>query len=204
MPKDRFQLIVGLGNPGKEYRLTRHNVGFMVVDRLAHRHRISLNNRKFKSIFGLGKVNGRRVILAKPMTFMNLSGPSVRDLAHFFNLDKKTLLVIHDDIDLVFGKIKIKQKGGDGGHNGLKSLIEAFGVGAFVRVRIGIGRPATGQEVKGYVLNGFDTQQEAVLDEVITMAQDAVETLLFKGVPEAMNRFHGKTIPERNIGRRQL
>jgi len=204
MPKDRFHLIVGLGNPGKEYRLTRHNVGFMVVDRLAHRHRISLNNRKFKSIFGLGKVAGRRVIFAKPMTFMNLSGPSVRDLVHFFNLDKKTLLVIHDDIDLVFGKIKIKQKGGDGGHNGLKSLIEVFGSGAFARVRIGIGRPATGQEVKGYVLNGFDAQQEAVLDEVITMAQDAVETLLFKGVPEAMNRFHGKTIPERNIGRRQL
>jgi len=194
MPEDRFHLIVGLGNPGKAYRLTRHNVGFMVVDRLAHRHRISLNNRKFKSIFGLGKVNGRRVILAKPMTFMNLSGPAIRDLTHFFNLDKKNLLVIHDDIDLVFGKIKIKQKGGDGGHNGLKSLIEVFGSGAFARVRIGIGRPATGQEVKGYVLNSFDAQQEAVLDEVITMAQDAVETLLLKGLKEGMNRFSRKEI----------
>jgi len=194
MPEDRFHLIVGLGNPGKAYRLTRHNVGFMVVDRLAHRHRISLNNRKFKSIFGLGKVNGRRVILAKPMTFMNLSGPAIRDLTHFFNLDKKNLLVIHDDIDLVFGKIKIKQKGGDGGHNGLKSLIEVFGSGAFARVRIGIGRPATGQEVKGYVLNSFDAQQEAVLDEVITMAQDAVETILLKGLKEGMNRFSRKEI----------
>ena len=134
------------------------------------------------------------MILAKPMTFMNLCGPAVRNLAHFFNLDTKDLLVIHDDIDLVFGKIKIKQKGGDGGHNGLKSLIEAFGSGAFARVRIGIGRPDTKQEVKGYVLNRFDAQQVAVLDKVITMAQDAVETLLLKGLTQGMNRFSGKEV----------
>jgi len=194
MPEDRFQLIVGLGNPGAAYRLTRHNIGFMVVDRLAHRHRISLDNRKFKNIFGLGKVNGRRVILAKPMTFMNMSGPSVRDLTHFFNLDKKNLLVIHDDIDLVFGRIKIKQKGGDGGHNGVKSLIEAYGSGAFARLRVGIGRPQTRQEARAYVLGRFDTNQEKLLDEVITMAQDAVETILVSGLTEGMNRFSRKEI----------
>jgi PTH1 family peptidyl-tRNA hydrolase len=189
MSKDRFRLIVGLGNPGEAYRLTRHNIGFMVVDRLAYRHRILLDKRRFEAIFGLGRVDGRSVILAKPITFMNLSGPAVRNLAYFFSLDTKDLLVIHDDIDLVFGKIKIKQKGGDGGHNGLKSLIEAFGSGAFARVRIGIGRPDTKQEVKGYVLNRFDAQQEAVLDEVITMAQDAVETIVLRGLSGGMNRI---------------
>lgn len=194
MPKDRFRLIVGLGNPGEAYRLTRHNIGFMVVDRLAYRHRILVDKRRFEAVFGLGRVDGRSVILAKPMTFMNLSGAAVRNLAHFFHLDTKDLLVIHDDIDLVFGKIKIKQKGGDGGHNGLKSLIEAFGSGVFARVRIGIGRPDTKVEVKGYVLNRFDAQQEAVLDEVITMAQDAVETILLKGLTEGMNRFSRKEV----------
>jgi PTH1 family peptidyl-tRNA hydrolase len=194
MPEEHVKLIVGLGNPGAAYRLTRHNVGFMVTDRLAHRHRISFDSRKFKSIFGLGRIDGRRVILAKPMTFMNLSGPSVRDLAHFFSLDKENLLVIHDDIDLVFGKIKIKQKGGDGGHKGVKSLVEVFGSGAFARVRIGIGRPDTKQEVKGYVLSRFDASQEEVLDEVITMAQDAVETILLRGLKEGMNRFSRKEI----------
>ena len=194
MPEDRFQLIVGLGNPGAAYRLTRHNVGYMVVDRLALRHGISLDKQRFNNIFGSGKVDGRHVILAKPMTFMNLCGPSVRDLAHFFKLDTKALLVIHDDIDLVFGKIKIKEKGGDGGHKGVKSLIEAFGSGEFARVRIGIGRPDAKQEVKGYVLSRFDAPQEAVLDEVITMAQDAVETILLKGLTEGMNRFSRKEI----------
>jgi PTH1 family peptidyl-tRNA hydrolase len=174
----------------------------MVADRLAHTHGISLDRRKFKSIFGLGNVDGQRVVIAKPMTFMNKSGPSVRDLVHFFKMDVRDLLVIHDDIDLVFGKIKIKQKGGDGGHNGIRSLIEAFGTGAFTRTRIGIGRPATKKEVRGYVLDSFGAQQETVLDEVITMAQDAVETLLVKGLSEAMNRFHGKTISESDVGRR--
>ena len=194
MPEDRFQLIVGLGNPGAAYRLTRHNVGYMVVDRLALRYGISLDKQKFNNIFGSGKVDGRHVILAKPMTFMNLSGPAVRSIAHSFNLDTRDLLVIHDDIDIVFGKIKIKQKGGDGGHNGIRSLIEAFGTGAFARVRIGISRPATRQDVKGYVLNSFDARQEAVLDKVITMAQDAVETILLKGLKQGMNRFSRKEI----------
>ena len=194
MPKNRFRLIVGLGNPGEEYRLTRHNIGFMVVDRLAYKHNISVNKRKFGAVYGLGRVDGRSVILAKPLTFMNLSGPAVRNLAHFFKVDTKDLLVIHDDIDLVFGKIKIKRKGGDGGHNGLKSLIETIGNGSFARVRIGIGRPDNKQDVKGYVLNKFDAQQETALDEVITMAQSAVVTILLKGLTEGMNRFSRKEV----------
>lgn len=191
---ERRQLIVGLGNPGRTYAGTRHNVGFMVVDQLAHKYRISLDSRKFGSIFGLGKVDGRSVILAKPTAYMNLSGPAVRKLANFFKLEKRDLLVIHDDIDIVFGRIKIKQKGGDAGHKGVMSLIEAFGSGTFARVRVGIGRPDTGQDVKAYVLDKFDTEQEASLDKVIIMAQEAVETILLRGMKEGMNRFSRRTI----------
>ena len=202
MPEDRFRLIVGLGNPGEKYRFTRHNTGFMVVDRLAQTNEILLGKRKFNAVFGRGKIEGLPAILAKPMTFMNQCGPAVRDLARFFGLGTQDILVIHDDIDVVFGKLKIKEKGGDGGHNGVKSLIEAWGNGAFTRLRIGIGRPETGQEVSAYVLSRFDAQQETLLEDVVSSARDAVEIILFKGVPEAMNRFHGKTIPERDIGRK--
>ncbi len=126
----------------------------------------------------------------------------MRDLAGFFGFSTADILVIHDDVDIVFGKIKIKRKGGNGGHNGVKSLIEALGSGEFTRLRVGIGRPGTGQEVREYVLTRFDTQQETLLEDVIATARDAVETILFKGLAEAMNRFHGKTISECNVGRR--
>jgi len=185
---------VGLGNPGRTYAGTRHNVGFMVVDQLAHKYRISLDSRKFGSIFGLGKVDARSVILAKPVAYMNLSGPAVRNLANFFQLEKSDLLVIHDDVDIVFGRIKIKQKGGDAGHKGVMSLIEAFGSGTFARVRVGIGRPDIGQDVRAYVLDKFDTEQKASLDRVINMAQKAVETILLRGMKEGMNRFSRKTL----------
>jgi len=202
MSEDRFRLIVGLGNPGEEYRYTRHNMGFVVVDRLAEAHQLPLDKHKFDVHFGRGKVGSQPVILAQPVTFMNRCGPAVRDLARFFKFSAQDVLVIHDDIDLVFGKIKIKEKGGDGGHNGVKSLIEAWGSGAFTRLRIGIGRPQTRQAVRAYVLGRFDAQQEALLGDVIFRVQDAVETILFKGVREAMNQFHGKTISKSNVGRR--
>jgi PTH1 family peptidyl-tRNA hydrolase len=202
MSEDRFRLIVGLGNPGEEYRYTRHNMGFVVVDRFSEAHQIPLDKHKFDVVFGRGKVGSQPVILARPVSFMNRCGPAVRDLARFYKLSMQDVLVIHDDIDVVFGKMKIKEKGGDGGHNGVKSLIEAWGSGAFTRLRIGIGRPQTRQAVRAYVLGRFDAQQEALLGDVISTAQDAVETILFKGVREAMNRFHGKTISESNVGRR--
>ena len=202
MSEDRFRLIVGLGNPGEEYRYTRHNMGFVVVDRFAEANQILLDRRKFDVVYGRGKVGTQPIILAQPMTFMNRCGPAVRDLTRFFGLSAQDVLVIHDDIDLVFGKIRIKEKGGDGGHNGVKSLIEAWGGGAFTRLRVGIGRPQTRQAIRAYVLGRFDAQQEALLEDVIFAARDAVETILFEGVGEAMNRFHGKIIPEGNIGRR--
>jgi len=202
MPEDRFRLIVGLGNPGEKCRFTRHNTGFMVVDRLAQTNKIPLGKRKFNAVFGRGKIEGLPAILAKPMTFMNQCGPAVRDLARFFGLGTQDILVIHDDIDVVFGKLKIKEKGGDGGHNGVKSLIEALRSDEFTRIRIGIGRPQTEKGIRPYVLERFDAEQERLLADIISSAQDAVETVLFKGVSEAMNRFHGKTISECDIGRR--
>ncbi len=125
---------------------------------------------------------------------MNLSGPAVRDLARFFKVDTQDILIIHDDIDIVFGKLKIKEKGGDGGHNGVRSLIEALGSGAFTRLRIGIGRPESWQGAKEYVLGGFNAREETLLEDIISLAQGAMETILFNGVAEAMNQFHGKTI----------
>lgn len=152
---------------------------------------------------GVGSIRGRPVVLAKPLTFMNRGGPAVRDLLQFFSLETKHLLVIHDDKDIVFGKIKIKRKGGDAGHKGVRSLIEALGSGGFARLRIGIGRPETGHEVRAYVLSTFDAQQKALFEDVISAAQDAVETIIFKGLTEAMNRFHGRTISERHVGRKE-
>jgi peptidyl-tRNA hydrolase, PTH1 family len=194
MLQDRPHLVVGLGNPGNAYRLTRHNMGFMVADRLATVHGISMDESRWDTFFGHGKMGPLPVILAKPMTFMNRVGPAVRNLSRVFALDTQDILVIHDDTDIVFGKLKIKEKGGDGGHNGVKSLIAAFGSGAFMRIRVGIGRPEKGQDLSGYVLAEFDDQQKALLADIISAAQIAVETVLFKGPSEAMNQFHGEKI----------
>jgi len=202
MLEERFRLVVGLGNPGNAYRMTRHNVGFMVVDRLATIHGISMGESKFDVVFGHGKMGSLPVILAKPMTFMNRVGPAIRDLIQALALNTQDILVIHDDVDIVFGKLKIKGKGGDGGHKGVKSLIEACGTDAFARVRVGIGRPQGQQEVSAYVLDPFNADEEALLDHVVSAAGDAVETVLSKGVSEAMNRFHGRTISENDVGRR--
>ena len=169
-------------------------MGFMAVDRLAQAHQISLDKRKFDVVFGRGKVGPHPVILAKPMAYMNRSGPAVRDLAYYYRLDAQNIVVIHDDIDLVFGKIKIKQKGGDGGHNGVGSLIQALGGGEFVRLRLGIGRPQAQQQAKAYVLGRFNAEEEELLDEFVSNTKGVLETILAKGVAEAMNRFHGDTI----------
>lgn len=202
MLRQRSRLIVGLGNPGDKYRLTRHNMGFMVVNSLAGSHQIALKNKRFNVRFGRGKLAGLPVILAEPMTFMNRVGPSVRDLALSFALHPQDILVIQDDIDIVFGKLKIKEKGGDGGHNGVKSLIAALGTDLFLRVRVGIGSPEALQDVSAYVLAQFGAEQKALLGDIVSNARGAVETVLFKGVSEAMNRFHGKIISESNVGRR--
>jgi len=194
MPQKRLRLVVGLGNPGDTYSKTRHNAGFMVVDKVSDAFSIALQKRKFDARFGIGSIDGIKVILAKPMAFMNRSGPYVQKIAGYFRILCEDMLVIHDDIDLAFGRLKIKEKGGDGGHRGIRSIIDAFGGGDFMRLRIGVGRPEAGIGAADYVLGKFTLEEKKALNQIITTAQDAVVTILCKGTKEGMNRFNNRRI----------
>ena len=194
MPQKRVRLVVGLGNPGNTYKNTRHNVGFMVLDQIAEDFSIDLVKQKFDTVFGRGSVDGVEVVLAKPMAFMNRSGPQVQKIAGYYRILSEDMLVVHDDIDLAFGRIKIKEKGGDGGHKGVRSIIDAFGGGNFVRLRIGVGRPEAGISAADHVLGRFKSDETKVLDQIITAARDAVVTILCKGAKEGMDRFNDKRI----------
>lgn len=194
MPQKRVRLVVGLGNPGNTYKRTRHNVGFMVLDQIAEDFSIALVKQKFDTVFGRGSVDSVEVVLAKPMAFMNRSGPQVQQIAGYYRILSEDMLVVHDDIDLAFGRIKIKEKGGDGGHKGVRSIIDAFGGGDFVRLRIGVGRPEAGISAADHVLGRFKSDENKVLDQIITAARDAVVTILCKGAKEGMDRFNDKRI----------
>jgi peptidyl-tRNA hydrolase, PTH1 family len=194
MAQERLRLVVGLGNPGQIYSGTRHNAGFMVLDELAEAFSIDLSKRKFNALFGIGSVDGVKVVLAKPMGFMNRSGPPVQQVAGYFRISCEDILVIHDDIDLEFGKLKIKEKGGDGGHKGVRSIMDAFGRGDFARLRIGVGRPDAEYGAADYVLDNFAFEEKKVVSRIIASAKDAVVTILCKGTKEGMNRFNNKKI----------
>jgi PTH1 family peptidyl-tRNA hydrolase len=190
----RLRLVVGLGNPGAKYAATRHNIGFRVVDRLADDFGISFGREKFNAVFGRGRVEGFDVVLAKPMAFMNLSGPPVRAVAEFFRISLQAVVIVHDDIDLDYGRLKIKVKGGHGGHNGIRSLINAFSGGDFTRLRVGIGRSGAGAQVADYVLDQFTREEAAELPHLISRARDAVVTILCKGTKVGMNQFNMKPV----------
>ena len=194
MPQRRLRLVVGLGNPGEAYSKTRHNAGFMVVDKVSDAFSIALEKQKFDTRFGIGSVNGVKIVLAKPMAYMNRSGPQVRNIAGYFKILCEDMLVVHDDIDLAFGRLKIKEKGGDGGHKGVRSIIDAFGGGDFTRLRLGVGRPEVDGNAADYVLGKFTLEEKKVLSQIITVARDAVVTILCKGTKEGMNRFNNKSI----------
>jgi PTH1 family peptidyl-tRNA hydrolase len=185
-----MRLIVGLGNPGTQYEHTRHNAGFMVVDELAKGFGIAIDKNRFDVRYGRGNVEGQEVMLAKPMAFMNLSGWPVQKLAAYFKIPGKDLIVIHDDIDLAFGRLKIKEKGGHGGHKGLKSIIDAVGEGEFVRLRMGVGRSGVQGSVSDHVLGAFNADEARLLDAVIVRARDAIVTSLTEGNKVGMNRFN--------------
>ena len=189
-----MRLVIGLGNPGNAYRDTRHNAGFMVADKIADDFNIAFDKAKFDSVYGRGFVENVEVVLAKPMAYMNRCGPPVQNLAHYYRIQRKDMLVIHDDIDLAYGRLKIKEKGGHGGHNGLRSLMDAFGGGDFVRLRIGVGRSGAGADVTGHVLGRFSQEQSQILDRIITNARDAVVTILSQGTKVGMNLFNGKDL----------
>ena len=194
MPQRRLRMVVGLGNPGEAYAKTRHNAGFMAVDEVSDAFFIALDKQKFDTRFGIGSVNGVKIVLAKPMAYMNRSGPQIQKIAGYFRILIEDILVVHDDIDLVFGRLKIKEKGGDGGHRGVRSIIDAFGGGDFTRLRIGVGRPDAERGASDYVLGKFSLEERKVLSQIITSAKDAIVTILCKGTKEGMNRFNNKRI----------
>jgi len=194
MPEKRVRLVVGLGNPGADYANTRHNAGFIVVDEVAAAWSISIHQKKFNVELGRGRVNGIDAILVKPQAYMNRSGLPVRQVADYFRIPYQDMLVIHDDIDLEFGRLKIKAKGGHGGHNGVRSLIDALGEDAFVRLRVGVGRSGAEGNVVNHVLGTFNRQEKVSLAKVVQRSREAVETILCKGAKEGMNRFNDRRI----------
>lgn len=186
----RMKLIVGLGNPGREYELTRHNIGFMAIDELAKRWNISLNEQKFKGVFGAGFVNGEKVILLKPLTYMNLSGESIRPLMDYYKIDVEDFVVMYDDLDIPVGKLRLRMKGSAGGHNGVKSTISHLGTQEFQRIRMGIDRPKNGMKVVDYVLGRFTSEEIPDVNHSIEKAADACEEWLNKPFLQIMNTFN--------------
>lgn len=186
-------IIVGLGNPGKEYQNTRHNIGFDVIDEIAECNNIAMGEKKHKAIIGKGFVAGQRVILVKPQTFMNLSGESVRDAIDFYKVDEKTeLIVISDDISLDVGQIRIRKKGSAGGHNGLKNIILHLGHDEFQRVKMGVGEKPKGYDLADYVLGHFSKEEREIMDESAGRAAKAIEVMLTEGADAAMNLYNKK------------
>ncbi len=182
--------IVGLGNAGQKYEGTRHNVGFEVVDRLASRAGLSVFDKKFKALVGRGRLEGRDCFFMKPQTFMNLSGESVGPAVGFFKGSVEDVVVIHDDIDLDLGRLKLKQGGGHGGHNGLRSLLRHLPSDRFIRVRMGVGRPPPQWDPADYVLSRFSSTEQADVEACLDDATRAVETILSDGLSRAMERYN--------------
>jgi PTH1 family peptidyl-tRNA hydrolase len=184
-------LLVGFGNPGREYINTRHNIGFMLIDRLAVRLNAHGMKLQSKAIVMSALYEERKVILAKPQTYMNLSGQSVQGLLHFYKLPPENLLVAHDDLDLPFGTLRIRPAGGPGGQRGMASTIEQLGTKEFPRLRLGIGRPPGRMDPKDYVLQDFSKDDIKLLPEVLDRAADAALEFVLKGLNAAMNKYNG-------------
>lgn len=184
-------LLVGLGNPGREYRETRHNVGFMAVDRLCASFGIKLSRLQSKALTGSGQWAGHKIVLAKPQTFMNLSGQPVSSLLRFYKVPLPQLLVIHDDIDLPVGTLRIRPDGGSAGQRGLASIIQQLGTQEFPRLRIGVGRPPGQKEAADYVLKGFTSSDQELITIVLDRAVDAARIFIEHGLEMAMNQYNG-------------
>jgi len=195
--KEREQamyLIVGLGNPGNRYRATRHNIGFMVLEKLAAKLELDLSQKSFNALWGKGKIASKNVILAMPQTYMNLSGNAVRQLNAFFKTDLSNLMVIHDDLDLSFGSVRLKTGGGNAGHKGLASIEENLGSSEFMRIRLGIGKPIDKSRIEGYVLEPFGKEELSVLPEIIQWAADAATEIVLSGMQTAIGNYQTKNI----------
>ncbi|MBR3824731.1 MAG: aminoacyl-tRNA hydrolase [Lachnospiraceae bacterium] len=187
-------VIVGLGNPGREYQNTRHNIGFDVIEALADVAGISVMERKHKAIIGKGVLDGQRVILVKPQTYMNLSGESVRDVIDYYKLDAtQDLIVVSDDTSLDVGNIRVRKKGSAGGHNGLKDIIAHLGHDTFMRVKMGVGEKPKGYDLADYVLGHFTGDERKVMDEAAKTAVEAIRMMMSGDIDRAMNQFNRKS-----------
>ncbi len=186
-------VIVGLGNPSKEYDNTRHNIGFAAIDALADKYGIGVNEAKHKALLGKGVIDGTKVILVKPLTYMNLSGEAVRAVVDYYKIDEEAeLIVIYDDISLDVGQLRIRKKGSAGGHNGIKNIIQHLGHDTFLRIKIGVGEKPKGYDLADYVLGHFSKEEQTVMKDALEKVDGAVKLMLMDDVDEAMNRYNKK------------
>lgn len=186
----QMRLIVGLGNPGRQYEHTRHNVGFDTIDELSKRLNIPLSQSKWKGLYGIGQASGQKVLLLKPLTFMNLSGEAVRAVIDYYQIEIEDLLIIYDDLDLPVGKIRLRQKGSPGGHNGIKSIVAHLGTQEFNRIRIGIDRPEPGVSIIDYVLGRFRPDESAAIQAALEKSAEACEAWLTLPFLQVMNQYN--------------
>lgn len=193
MLDSKFKIIAGLGNPGRNYAQTRHNIGFLVVETLASKSHLAIDKSRFDSEYVKARIKGNEVFLIKPLTYMNLSGFPIHKFASFYKIDMENIIIVHDDIDLSFGKIKIVKSRGHGGHNGVRSIIDAFGNKDCIRIRVGVGHPGSEKDVTGHVLGSFSPDEKKDLDQLVDTASEACLHILENGVTSAMNSFNTKT-----------
>ncbi|MDO4594146.1 MAG: aminoacyl-tRNA hydrolase [Tissierellia bacterium] len=184
--------VIGLGNPGLQYENTRHNVGFKAIDILALRHKVKVKKLKYKSLFGWGEISGQKVMLVKPQTFMNDSGICVKEIFDYYKPDRDKIIILVDDIDIEFGKIRIKKKGSAGSHNGLKSIIYHLEFDDFPRIKIAVGQNKKKMNLANYVLSGFNKDDVKIVEKEILAACDAVEMIIEADIDKAMNEFNSK------------
>ncbi len=192
MASTRFKLIAGLGNPGETYSRTRHNIGFLVVQAIAEQADTEFNKTRFDASYTRATLYGQDVFLVKPLSYMNRSGFPLQKLSAYFKISVDDIIVVHDDMDLPFGGLKIVQDRGSGGHNGIKSIMDVLGSKHFIRVRVGVGHPGVPAGVTGHVLGVFTPEEQAGLDEVIKNAVDACRLILSRGVVRAMNQVNSR------------
>ena len=185
-------LIAGLGNPTREYEKTRHNVGFEAIDILADKAGTTVTEKKHKALYGKGYIGGQKVILAKPQTYMNLSGESIREIADFYKIEPENIIILCDDINLAEGQLRIRLKGSAGGHNGLKNIISHLGTQEFPRIRIGVGEKPRGMDLADYVLGRFPEEQQAVMEDAYRDAAEAACMMIEDGADAAMNHYNRK------------
>lgn len=182
--------IVGLGNPGKKYAGTRHNIGFDVIDLYAQNKNIEIKKQRHRALIGEGFIENQKILLVKPQTYMNLSGESVAEIVNYYKLPLENLLIVHDDIDLEAGRLRLRPKGSAGTHNGMRSIVSNLQVDKFPRLRLGIGRPER-EDLVEFVLGKFPKEQKEDIQEAIKRAAQAIDVFLFRGIYEAMNQFNG-------------